>query len=402
MSNAPLIARQPIFNSNLKVIAYELLFREHGATGANVTDDCLATAQVLVNTFMEIGMDQVIGKQPAFINVGRDFIVSEDPLPLPVERVVIEVLENVEPDDEVEEGLKRLSNQGFKIALDDFEYEPKFEGLMDIANIVKIDVFGKQEAEVLKDISHWKQRGNVKLLAEKVETREEFETYRKMGFDYFQGYFFAKPENILGTKAPSNRMTTLKLLAELQNPEADIPDMEQIIRRDAALSYKLLRYINTARFSLARQVESIREALTYIGVTSLRRWVTIIALTGSSEDPSEMITTALVRARMCENLAVGAKRDYPDMYFTVGLFSALEVILGIPMVDIVEQLPMGGDINDALLEEKGPMGEALICALMYEQWSLESIQFATLTQKEIGEAYVEALGWAISVEKEME
>ncbi|MGB1110572.1 MAG: EAL and HDOD domain-containing protein, partial [Gammaproteobacteria bacterium] len=297
MSKHTLLARQPIFDRDLNVIAYELLFRNpaaaQGDSAAHVSDDNRATASVLVNLFMEAGMAHVLGDRRAFINVGREFITDTAPLPLPADRIVLEVLETVNAEREVTEGLKRLAEQGFTIALDDFEFQPELAPLMDMAEIVKIDVWNKTEQQVREDLDRWSGHAKVKRLAEKVETQEEFRRYRDMGFDYFQGYFFARPEIISGRKTPSNQLTTLKLLAELRKPNTEIADIDRIIRLDATLSFKLLRYINSARFAISRRVESVREALTFIGIEPLRRWIMIMSLISNDGTPGALISNAL-------------------------------------------------------------------------------------------------------------
>ncbi|MGB0721560.1 MAG: EAL and HDOD domain-containing protein [Gammaproteobacteria bacterium] len=401
MTSRTLLARQPIFDTDLNIYAYELLFRGADADRADVADDGYATSNVLVNLFMEAGMEQVIGEHGAFINVGRGFLTDTTPLPLPADRVVLEVLETVTPDPAVMEGLRRLTAQGFTIALDDFEFRDDLKPLMDFARIVKIDVWNKDADQVERDVARWSGRPGVKLLAEKVETRDEFHRYQAMGFDLFQGYFFARPENVTGRKAPGDRLTLLKLLAELRNPEADLDDLDRIVRRNATLSFKLLRYINSARFALRRRVESVREALTYLGLEAMRRWITIMAMDHDDSTPNALISTALVRARCCENLGRAVAADNPEIYFTVGLFSALDAILDMDMRTILAELPLEAEVNDALLNRTGPMGAALDCVIAYENADGGDRRFQELSTEQTSEAFLEALGWSYAVERDM-
>ncbi len=388
------VGRQPIFDRDLNVYAYELLFRAGTANAAGEVDDTLATSQVVLNTFTELGLEHIVGEHKAFINLGRDFLLDDSPLPFPKERVVLEILERVEVDEAVIAAVRGFARDGYTVALDDFIYHDTLQPLVDIAHIIKIDVRSLDPAAINTHVQRLHVNGT-RLLAEKVETQEEFDSLKAMGFDYFQGYFLERPKVISGRRTPAGRLSVMRLLAHLQQPDVDIADVERLIGQDVSLSYKLLRYINSAFFSLPKRVESIRNAVVYLGLGAIKRWVSLLAMSGMDDRPSELLVTALLRARMAELLATAA--GYPDRekFFTAGLFSTLDALMEMKMNEILEALPLADDLEAALLRHEGPLGEALACVVAHEHWSWEAVSFGGLSQAAINEAYVEATGWSI-------
>ena len=258
------IGRQPIYGRNLDVYAYELLFRGGEANYADFTEGDRATSMVILNAFTEIGLDRVVGERLAFLNLTRGFIIGEYPLPVPHERVVLEVLEDVRPEPQVLRGLRRLKSEGYLIALDDFVFSERYRPLLPLADIVKVDCLHLSGDEIRDQVEQLKGfRG--KLLAEKIETQEQFNICREVGFDFFQGFFLSRPGVIHEKGVSANRLNLLRLLADLQDPDCEFDRVHEIVAQDVALSYKILRHINTAAFGLRRRIESVREALVYLG-----------------------------------------------------------------------------------------------------------------------------------------
>ena len=389
-----LVGRQPIYNEKLDVVAYELLFRgAKSQSTADFTDGDRATSQVILNTFLEIGLDNIVGPLPAFINLTRAFLVGRHQLPIQKDRVVLEVLEDIEIDEEVLVALRALADRGYTIALDDFVYEHRYKQLIDIADIVKIDVLALGR-ETLREHVGFLRHHDVKLLAEKVETQEEFEFCRSLGFDYYQGFFFSKPKTISGQRVPTNRLAVLQVLAMVQAPDADVAKLDREIGKDVSLSYKLLRYVNSSYFQVPTKIDSIHRALILLGIDNIRNWVSLIALSGINDKPNYLILDAMVRARMCELLAEAAKRAHRERYFTVGLFSLLDALLDLPMEDILRSLPLSEEIGLALLKQEGDLGEALCCVLNYEHSDWESLSYDDLDTHAIKETYLRAIAWA--------
>ncbi len=387
------IGRQPIFGRDLKLFAYELLFRSGTANHAGQFDGDQATSQVIVNVFMELGLDQIVGTHWAFINMTRAFITATAPLPFPRDRVVLELLEDIRPDPEVIEGLRSFTDQGYQVALDDFIYHESLRPLVELAHIVKIDLMAVPREDLAGHVEQLRQYP-VKLLAEKIETEEEFEYCKGLGFDYFQGYFLSRPSVVQGSQLPPNRLAVLQLLAKVQDPNSDAHDLERLISQDVALSYKLLRYINSAFFAFPKEIDSIRQAVVYLGTRAIKTWVSLLAVAGLGDKPVELVTQAMQRARMCELLARAARRPNPESYFTVGLFSLLEALMEAPLVQILEALPFSEEIRDGLLKQQGPYGEALACVIAYERGDFGHAVFGRLTPAQTTEAYLEATRWA--------
>src|SRR5262245_17637262 len=267
-----LVARQPVLDRRLQVVGYELLYRTPEALGAaSVSDPEVATSRVISNTFGEFGLERLVGARPAYINLTRDFLLTVRPLPLMPGRVVLELLEDQEVDDELVEVLREIVAKGFALALDDFVYNPSLDRLLELATLAKVDVRALAPQEAIEQAGILRERG-VRVLAEKVETMEEFELYRQAGFDYFQGFFFARPNVLHRRRMPTNSKETLGALAELQATGGDFDRLEDVIRRDVGLSHRLLRYANSAFVGLASPVESVHDALTRLGSRTVQQW----------------------------------------------------------------------------------------------------------------------------------
>ena len=388
------VARQAIFDRELSVVGYELLFRQAaGHTTAQFTDRDQASTRVILDTFLDIGLDQIVGNVPAFLNLTRSFFLSAHNIPLQRERVVLELLEGEHVDAPLVESVRGYSQSGFRIALDDFVYEDAMVPLLEIADIVKLDVLDLTPSQ-LEDQVRKVLPFNVVLLAEKVETTEQFEFCKDLGFDLFQGYFLCRPNVVEGHRIPANRLATLRLLAKLQDPHVEMGSLEQIIREDLSLSYKLLRLINSAFYGLPQRVESIRQTLVLLGVQQIRAWISLLTLSQLEDKPDELMITAMVRARMCEKLAERSGDPHADVYFTVGLFSTLDALLDMSMEDILESLPLTEELRHALLQRRGPMGEALDCVVAYERGDFDAVEFASLAPEDIRDSYLEAVEWA--------
>ncbi len=390
------VARQPILDAELRVVGYELLFRAPGARTAEVVDAEHATSSVIVDSFMEIGIDELVGEHLAYLNVSRDFLMSVRPLPLPPGRVVIELLENQAIDDDLLAVLRELVADGFTLALDDFRYTPECEPLLELARIVKLDVLALEEEELLEEVAQLRRRRpRLSLLAEKVELRADFERCRILGFDAFQGYFFARPSLTHGRGVPTQCLGALGAVSSL-NAIEDFDSLEQIITRDVGLSLRLLRYANSAFVFLPRRVGSVREALIMLGARQVRRWATVVVLAGTSDAPHELLVTGLVRARMLQMLSGSRDDQVTDRYFTVGLFSVVDALVDAPMTDVLATLPFSEDIVGALEERTGPPGELLEAVLAYERGDFDAVSGIVPEGMSFDAAYREAVGWADS------
>jgi c-di-GMP phosphodiesterase len=388
------VARQPIMDRDARVTGYELLFRAPNTETAGVCDDREATAAVILDGLLDVGLMDLVGEGLAYLNVSRDFLLSVRPLPLPAQHVVLELLENQVIDDELVEVLEELVEARFTIALDDFRLTPETEPLLKYARIVKIDVL-EHTREALEDLfsrlsAH---RPSLTLLAEKVETREAFEHCRELGFHSFQGYFFAKPSRVEQQRLPSQSLTALSAMADLSATE-DFDELHRIITRDVGLSMRLLRYANSAYLSLPRRVGSVQEGLTWLGARTVRRFALMAALAGAPDVPDVLLVTALVRAHMCQILSGAGNGTAGDSYFTVGLFSVADALANTPMQAVIEQLPFRHDVSAALLDGSGALGETLTEVMAYQRGDFAAAGELISRHANIAQVYREASTWA--------
>jgi len=388
------VARQPILDRDARLIGYELLFRAPHTETAGVLDDREATAAVIVDGLLDVGLLDLVGETRAYVNVSRDFLLSVRPLPLPAQQVVLELLEDQVVDDELIGVLHELVAQRFTIALDDFRLTPETERLLQYAHIIKIDVLehtGQALVELVARLSE--RRPSLTLLAEKVETREEFEYCRDLGFHRFQGYFFSKPARVRQQRLPSQGLTALSAMADLSATE-DFDELHRIITRDVGLSMRLLRYANSAYVALPRRVGSVQEGLAWLGTVTVRRFALMAALAGARDVPDVLLVTALVRGRMCQMLSGAGEGADGDSYFTVGLFSVADALANAPMQDVIEQLPFREDIAAALLHGSGELGAMLSEVTAYQRGDFDTASELIRRHPDIEQIYREASTWA--------
>ena len=392
-----LIARQPIFNRSLEVVAYELLYRSvQDKKNAKVIDGDFATTQVIVNTFSDIGLKDIVGNKIAFLNMTRNFLVGNIPIPFAPNQVILEVLENIQIDTEVIQGVNGLAMDGYTIALDDVISAKQIAPLMDVANIIKIDLMGINQKELPQLVSRFKMYGH-KLLAEKVETAAEYEYCHRLGFDMFQGYFLCKPKLLKGHRLDSSRLVLLRSLAKLQDPEATFESMEEIIGTDINLGYKLLKLVNSAYYFMSSEIKSIRQAIAIIGFEQLRGWITLLLMMSVQNKPHELTVIALQRARMSELIAKAAGYQDPESYFLAGMLTVLDALMDMPMAEIVEKLSLTPDIVDGLLYKKGKIGKVLDAILMYEQGEMGAVFKTNIPTNVMKDIFLDSIKWVTDI-----
>lgn len=389
------VGKQPIYNQNLGVYGYELLFRSGQDNLANIdiTSADSATSTTIINSFMEMGLEKLVGNRKAFLNLTNRFLTDENALPLMPENVILEVLEDIEVNSGLIQGLKSLKKRGFTIALDDYIYNPSHKPMISLASIIKIDIMQLDEKELIRHVKHL-SKFKTKLLAEKIETLDEFEFCQDLGFEYFQGYFLSKPRIVKSESLPTNKLSLLNLLATLQNPDADIEELEEAIGFDVAISYKILKLINSAFFNTQSKIDSIKQAIVMLGRNQLRSWASMLALSNLEDRPSEMMHLAMTRAKMCELLAEKTNQAARESYFTVGLFSALDILMERELAEVIQPLPLSEDVVAALLHKQGVLGEALRCVLAYEVSDFSNSHFQGLSANDLFIANVEAVSWS--------
>ncbi|MGP0076727.1 MAG: EAL and HDOD domain-containing protein [Bryobacteraceae bacterium] len=400
-----LVARQAIFDRDRRVYGYELLFRSTVEQNEfDGTEGGLATKHVLANSLLAIGLENLVGTKKVFVNFGRGPLLQGWHASLPRASTVIEVLESVEPDEEVLEACRGLREQGYQIALDDFVFRPGWERLLDVADLVKVEIQSIPRPEQKTLIGFTKSRG-LEILAEKVETNEEFEWARQAGYDYFQGYFFARPVTMRSRQIPADKLHCLRLLQEAQRPELDFDRLETLILEDVSLSYQLLRYVNSPLFALASKIRSIRQALMYFGEVELRKWIALATLARTAADkPSELIRHSLVRARFCESVARLVGHGLDQFGFLIGLFSLLDALVDRPLEEMLSEISLDPEIASVLrgkAADSDPLARVYQLARAYEVADWQRVEEIGgqlgVPVASLGGMYCEAAGWAQQV-----
>lgn len=387
------LGRQPIYDRQLCVFAYELLFRSDETNRAHIDDPDRATTELIVNALTGIGLENVVGEVPAFINLTEYFIQGMLPLPGGHEHLILEILETIQPTESVIAGVQRLKKQGYQIALDDFVYHDHLQPLVDCADIVKLDIMN-MDVDTLRDTVKRLRQYPLKLLAEKVETQEEFALCQQLGFDYFQGYFFCKPNILKGQHTPSNRLSLIHLLAKISDPEIDTEELLQLVTQDVTLSYRLLRYINSSQYGLNHNIESIKSAILLLGMITVRNLISLLLVTSIHDKPFELFLTAFVRAQMCEQIGSIQDKKHQASYFTVGLFSVMDAIMDKPMADILAQLPLTANVAAAIQHHAGMLGQTLHAVIAYERGEWDKAEMPNFSTDDMRTIYLNALQWS--------
>ncbi len=394
-----MVARQPILDANQDLHAYELLYRPAPDAMAAADGDA-ATARVMMTSLVEMGLENVVGSVPAFVNMTRALILSETIQLLPPDRVVLELLEHIRIDGPLFAAVKRLTAGGYRFALDDFLWRDDLEPVIELCDYVKLDLRQLNAARLNEYTARLKGR-RPRLIAEKVETQEEVDLCLKLGISLFQGYFFCRPRVMSNRALSPTQNTLLALVSRLQDPDVPFNDLAKVVQGDVGLTHKLLRIINSAFYSLPRKVESVKDALVLLGLRTVRRWASLIALAGLGKIPREGFTAALVRARTCELLAERSRQHGADTHFMAGLLSTLGDLLGSPLEEVIADLPLSESLRAALLTGEGDLGAAIACATAHETAQWEAMRYRTLTPGQIRDAYIQAVTWAADVNEQL-
>ncbi|MBN1971979.1 MAG: EAL domain-containing protein [Candidatus Delongbacteria bacterium] len=394
------VARQPIFNKDLTVYAYELLFRSGFEKAVEIPDQDIATSNVIHRSFVDIGLDDLVGGKRVFINFTDNLLKEEIASLFPPELLTVEVLENVIPDKKIIESVINLKKKGYLIALDDFEYKDLNNPLIPHADIIKVDFMLTTEEEQFKIVQMLKHH-NIKFLAEKIETRDIFEKALEWGYTYFQGFFLAKPEIKKGRGISSNKMSKLNLLIEVNKSELMIENIETIIKHDVNLSFKLLKFMNSPHFGFKREINSIKHALNLLGQREVKKWINIITLNDIGDDkPAEITREALRRGKFLENIGLINKncKDSSEFFF-LGMFSKLDCIVGLPMDQILKDFPISTDVKNAILGvEDSNYKKLLDLIINFDKgdWELvhKTNNYFKLSEPEVVKSYKEAVSWS--------
>ena len=396
------IARQPILGLNRRVYGYELLYRSSTWNAFDGTEGSVATTNVIANGLMTIGLAKLVGNGFAFINFSRDLLLGDVPLMLPSRSVIVEILETVEMDDAVVARCRDLKRLGFQLALDDVSATDQVRPLAALADIVKVDfrqTAAAQQQRIAADFS----QSQTRLVAEKVETAEEFERARGFGYCYFQGYYFERPAIVTANRVSSQKSTYMQVLNELSRQELNYAQLERLFKHDPPMTYRLLRYLNSALFSWTSPIHSVRHALSLLGDEELRRWLGLLGLASLAEGrPSALIVTAVIRGRFCELLSSRARLNSRNSeLFLMGLLSLFDAVLQCPMEDVVAGLGLSTDVREALLgggDESSRLNRVFTLILAWERadWdkAIELSRSLDIDAGTVADVYAEAVNWS--------
>jgi EAL and modified HD-GYP domain-containing signal transduction protein len=396
------IARQPIFDFRENVFGYELLFRSSLDNYFRCSDPDYASSRVIVDSYLLFGLETLISKHRAFINFTRDLIIRKYATLLPKEQIIIEILENVEPDEEVLRACKDLKAEGYRLALDDFIFEPKFAPFFDFVDLVKVDI-QQIPIDASKDLARRFISKGITLLAEKVETREQFKAAQAIGYKYFQGYFFGQPEILSKHEIPGSKLNYLWLIQAINEADPDYGKIEDVVKREPTLTFKLLRYLNSTIFGFSKQIQSIRHALALLGLNEVRKLISIVSMSAMGSDkPPILMSTLLSRAKFCESLAPQIKLGDKSLdLFLMGLLSMIDTVLNAPLTEILQQIAVSDDVKAALLDNTGRLRPVYDLAVVAEkgQWLEVSRISTSLNIQEDGviENYLSAIQWGNQV-----
>lgn len=387
------VGRQPIFDRDNNVCAYELLYRSSLDNEIGAVNRTVATSQVIINAFVEIGLENIVGQHRAFLNVNENFLVDPDLLCFPPDKVVLELPETTPATAEIITALEGLRAGGYTMALNGYRHDLPVAGLIDFADIVKLDALTLDDETLRMELESLGDR-KVALVAKRVETMERRDQLADLGFQFFQGEYIARPEIIVGKQLPTNRTAVLELVTKICDPDIDVTELEELISMDAGLSLRILRFVNSPLSGVTNEVDSIHHAVVLVGRNVIKNWATLLALAGLDNNIPELVTTAFVRAKLCEQLA--AERNLPgqESFFTVGLFSMMDAMMAKPMDQLLETLPFTADVKSALIDRSGIRGEAILCAQDLERGAPEGARFQELPSERISQLYLNSMSWA--------
>ena len=390
-----LLARQPIYDASLNVVAFELLYRAISPDSAEIRNGDEASSRVLLSAFGGAGIMDITDGKPAYINFTKHLIIN--PPPVDPQHLVIEVLEDVLVTPELLDSVRRLRAQGYRIALDDFQHHPSLEPLVELADIVKLDVLELGEVKLRAEVRQLRNYP-VRLLAEKIESWEMYNQCVDLGFSFFQGFFLARPQLLRGRRSAPARPAIAALMAQLADPDIGIAELTTTVSADPVLSFNLIRLVNSPMYRRAQPIESVREAIFALGVERVRGWCYLVALAGIGGKPSELTRIAMRRARFCELLGEIATGAVPGRCFTAGILSTLDAFMDAELGELLASLALSGEMHAALLAREGCMGVVLDTALAFETGSWARVPWSILAAHGIDQlaaerAYLDSLHW---------
>jgi c-di-GMP-related signal transduction protein len=392
------VARQPIFDHRQQVVAYEFRFRSHDENSSVFPEGSYASRAELSEALRQFGFDQLTQGKKAFISFTRASLAQQVPTLLPSDQVAIEIPVTLEPDGEMLSACRVLEAGGYTLVLDDLLTRTGYERLIALADIIKVDFVGATKEQRQEFAQRFAPR-RIKLLAENVDTWEDFREALHLGYDFFKGSFYTMPEMVARKDIPVSKLNHLRFLREINQPEVDLNRLEELIKKDVGLSAKLLRYANSAWFGFAHRVYSLRHALALLGTDAVRQWASVVTVSGIGHGkPAELVALSLLRARFCERLAPLVRmRGRESDLFLVGLLSLLDAMTGRPLSEVLAEIAVPAEVRDALQGSPDRISQVYGLVKAYEQanWSTVALlaEMLDVDQDRLPEVYQQALEW---------
>lgn len=385
------LARQPIFDPKLKTVGYELLFHDESNSTSGPQEATRTTSLVLADTLAEFGLETVVGHLPAWVRFPSEYLTEKLPIPIGPKALLIQVQSDVADNEEALERLRDLKQQSYRIVYDATNHDPVHSEILKIASITKIDIHGRSVDDVRRDLAFYSKHPT-SLLAKQVSRMSDFDACHKLGFKLFQGNFICQPEQIKQKRVPTNRLAAMRLMSELYSENPSTERIRNLVQQDVTLSYRLLKWLNSSLFALPHPVESIQHALVMLGMNRLRNLVSLIVLSRIDDKPAEVITNCLMRARIGERIAQHYDVSAETM-FTVGLLSLLDILIGTPMEQILETMPLAAELQQAILRREGTCGRLLGGIEAHERGDWSGVETAGLDLSILTPAWVDAAVW---------
>jgi EAL and modified HD-GYP domain-containing signal transduction protein len=398
------IARQPILDRDKNVFAYELFFRDGKNNCYPSEERDTATSKLIAKNYQTLNLDDISCSKKSFINFQPETLMSGLPASLDPENVVVELLTERSGDGSLLDMCKHVKNMGYKIALEDSSLEPRWDEYLPFIDLLKVNTNTENLDFLTKNVNRFID-ANVQLIADKVDTQNSFSTFRDMGFDYFQGYFFARPESVSNKNLPTSKLTLVELMGASSSESFDLESINNVIEHDVGLSYMLLRFINNPTINKRYKITSLRHALNYMGEVEIKKFIALLALANLSDDkPLELLHLSLVRAKFCDLLGIEKNiGSNPPTAFLVGLFSMLDALLDQQMESLIEKLPLVDEVKEALCGGQNDLSMFLILVKAFESGNwLKVIRISKILevdQKLLHSLFNEAILWGNGVRK---
>lgn len=388
------IGRQPIYDRFYDVVAYELLFRGTGGEDAPKTG-LYATSQIIVNAFTEFGLEQIVGSRRCFLNLTRDFLVGDLPVPFEPGQAVLEILDDVEIDDDVLSGVSRLTDLGYQIAIQDTVGGDGYYELRSLAAYAKINILGRDRASLEKSVAELREFSKMQLVATGIETDELSALASFVKVDFYQGQAIGQPQVLSSQSISPSKLRRLELLAALNAEDVDLGSVVEIVTGDPGLSFRVLRATNSASAGLPRKVSSVHDAVVMLGLTRIRQWVALMLVTDVAESATDdQLEVTMARARLCQ--IVADRLDLRgDTAFTIGLLAGIADLVGEPVEELATRLPLTTDITEALVHRTGRLGRVLAMVRAYEASDPNALHGSQVSSAEFAKAYLAAVGWSV-------